>query len=31
MEKYSTPDVEIIEFEAEAVIISSQRDELEQA
>ena len=31
MEKYTTPEVEIIEFDAEDVITTSKRDELEQA
>ena len=31
MEKYSTPEVEIIEFDTEDVITTSKRDELEQA
>jgi len=31
MEKYSTPEVEIIEFDTEDVITTSNRDELEQA
>ena len=31
MEKYTTPEVEIIEFDTEDVITTSNRDELEQA
>ena len=31
MEKYSTPEVEIIEFDTEDVITTSNRDELDPA